>query len=260
METTIEQQVVMDEALVLSAQRDMLHIYPRIPSLSFVELPFEEEILDFIRFLGHSVTIRTLTDSLAILSSNLVGVIPQEECQLCFPDVGRLCVSSQTQELEEERSSTQAKASARRTRSGSDTSITPLTAAATPRPTAAATPRLTAAAKGKQTAKASKAKSLSSLFEVAITEAQQLKLATRRSIHQTHISQPSGSGIDEGTGSKPGVPDVPIDESEEELSWNSSDDEGADDEGKISDDDEEDEEDDGNLLATYGNPQDGYSH
>nr|GFA35004.1 hypothetical protein [Tanacetum cinerariifolium] len=48
-----------------------------------------------------------------------------------------------------------------------------------------------------------------------------------------------------GTGSKPGVPDVPTDESEEEISWNSTDDEGADDEGKVGDDDEEDERDDG---------------
>nr|GEZ94293.1 hypothetical protein [Tanacetum cinerariifolium] len=77
-----------------------------------------------------------------------------------------------------------------------------------------------------------------------MTEVQQLKLATKRSMQQTHISQPSGSGVDEGTGSKRGVPDVPIDESEEELSWNSTDDEGADDEGKDGDDDEEDERDD----------------
>nr|GFB79991.1 hypothetical protein [Tanacetum cinerariifolium] len=35
---------------------------------------------------------------------------------------------------------------------------------------------------------------------------------------ETHISQQSGSGPDEGTGSKPGVPDVPSDDSEEELS------------------------------------------
>nr|GEV77656.1 hypothetical protein [Tanacetum cinerariifolium] len=50
------------------------------------------------------------------------------------------------------------KASVRRTRSGSDTSITP--------PTVAASPRLTASVKSKQTAKASKAKSQSALSEV----------------------------------------------------------------------------------------------
>nr|GFA87227.1 hypothetical protein [Tanacetum cinerariifolium] len=46
----------------LDSFRDMLHISPRIPCQSFDELPFEEEILEFIRFLGHSATIRTLTD------------------------------------------------------------------------------------------------------------------------------------------------------------------------------------------------------
>nr|GEZ24474.1 hypothetical protein [Tanacetum cinerariifolium] len=61
----------------------------------------------------------------------------------------------------------------------------------------------------------------------------------------THISQASSSGADKGTSSIPGVPDAPIDESEEELSWNSTDDEGADDEGKDGGDDEEDEGDDG---------------
>nr|GEX80364.1 hypothetical protein [Tanacetum cinerariifolium] len=91
------------------------------------------------------------------------------------------------------------KASARRTRSGSNTSIAPSTAAVTP--------RLTTATK------------------------------------QIHISQPSGSSADEGTGSKPRVPDVPTDKSKEELSWNFTDDEGADDEGKDGDDDEEDDVD-----------------
>nr|GFB99136.1 hypothetical protein [Tanacetum cinerariifolium] len=41
-------------------------------------------------------------------------------------------------------------------------------------------------------------------------------------------AEQSGSGTDEGTGSKPGVPDVPSDDSEEKLSWNSSDDEDVD--------------------------------
>nr|GFD09777.1 hypothetical protein [Tanacetum cinerariifolium] len=65
---------------------------------------------------------------------------------------------------------------------------------------------------------ASKVKSLSALSEVAMTEAQQLKLVTKRSMHQTHISQASGSSTDEGIGSIPGVPNAPIDKSEEELS------------------------------------------
>nr|GFD52434.1 hypothetical protein [Tanacetum cinerariifolium] len=105
------------------------------------------------------------------------------------------------------------KASVRTSISSFDTTITP--------PTAAAGPRLTTSAKGKQAAKASKAKSLYALSEVAMTEAQQLKLVTKRSLQQTHISRASGSGVDEGTGYIPGVLDVPTDESKEELSWNS---------------------------------------
>nr|GEV73678.1 hypothetical protein [Tanacetum cinerariifolium] len=93
------------------------------------------------------------------------------------------------------------KASTRRTKSSSDTSITPLIAAASPR----------------LKASASKAKSLSALTEVAMTEAQQLKLVTKRSMQQMHISQPSGSGTDEGIGSKLGVPDVPTAEEEESF-------------------------------------------
>nr|GFD42942.1 hypothetical protein [Tanacetum cinerariifolium] len=130
------------------------------------------------------------------------------------------------------------KASVRSKRSSSDTSITPPTATTTPKPTVVVTPRLTAAAKGKQTAK-----SLSAPSEVARTEAQQLKIILRRSRQQTHISQPGGSGTDEGTSSKPRVPDVPTDESKKELSWNSSDDEGADDQVKDGDDGEGDEGD-----------------
>nr|GEZ52784.1 retrovirus-related Pol polyprotein from transposon TNT 1-94 [Tanacetum cinerariifolium] len=75
--------------------------------------------------------------------------------------------------------------------------------------------------------------------QVALDEAL-VPRTQRRSRQQTHISQLGGSGTDEGTGSKLGVPDVPTDESEK-LSWNSSDDEGDDAQEKVDDDDEGDE-------------------
>nr|GFC25244.1 hypothetical protein [Tanacetum cinerariifolium] len=81
----------------------------------------------------------------------------------------------------------------------------------------AAAPRLTAAAKGKQPARAT---SPTDPSELERTEAEQLKIILRRSRQETHISQHGGSSIDEGTGSKPRVPDVPSDDSEEEISWN----------------------------------------
>nr|GFA21570.1 hypothetical protein [Tanacetum cinerariifolium] len=46
----------------LESFREMLHICPRIPGQAFAELPFEEEILEFIRFLRHGALIRTLND------------------------------------------------------------------------------------------------------------------------------------------------------------------------------------------------------
>nr|GFB51755.1 hypothetical protein [Tanacetum cinerariifolium] len=266
----------------------MLHICPRVPGQSFDEPPFEEEILAFIRFLGHSTAIRTLTDLKTISSSDLVGLYHKRNVdyaylmwedfvyqvehknqkksnEMYYPRFTKVIIHhfmskdlsiprrnkvnwhyvrddhmfstiklvsrhQHTQlfgallpiELtnEEIRNSNaykeyyaiatgvappKPKASVRRTRISSDTYITP--------PTATASLRLTASAKGKQPAKASKAKILSVLSE-------------------THISYASGSGADEGTGFIPGVPDVPTDESEEELSWNSTDDEGDADEGK----------------------------
>nr|GEV89690.1 hypothetical protein [Tanacetum cinerariifolium] len=102
-------------------------------------------------------------------------------------------------------------------------------------------------AKGKQPAKASKAKSLTALSKIAMTEAEQLKLATKRSLQQMHISQASGSGTDEGTGTISGVPDVPTEESDEEISKKSSD-EGDDDdnvdEGSVDQDDDDAQDDD----------------
>nr|GFB69697.1 hypothetical protein [Tanacetum cinerariifolium] len=129
------------------------------------------------------------------------------------------------------------KASVRKTKSSFDTSITPPTVAGT---------RLSISVKGKQPAKASKAKSLTVLSEVAMNEPEQIKLATKRSLQQTHISQASGSGIDEGTGIIPGVFDVPIEESNEEISWKSSDEDDDDDVDEGSDDqDDDDDQDEG---------------
>nr|GEU57818.1 hypothetical protein [Tanacetum cinerariifolium] len=138
------------------------------------------------------------------------------------------------------------KASVQKTRSSSDTTVTPPL-------TAVAGPSLTTSEKGKQAAKASKAKSLSALSEVAMIEAQQLKLATKRSLKQTHISQAIGSGADERTSTIPWVSNVPTDECEKEISWKSTDEEGDDDEGNDGDDgnDEDDEEEGSNDEQAF---------
>nr|GEV66834.1 hypothetical protein [Tanacetum cinerariifolium] len=73
------------------------------------------------------------------------------------------------------------------------------------------------------------------LFGVSIMEVTSVQMANNK-----QKPKPGSSNTDEVTGSKPGVLDVPTDESKEEISWNSSDDEGADDQEKVDDDDEGD--------------------
>nr|GEZ07330.1 hypothetical protein [Tanacetum cinerariifolium] len=358
----------------LESFREMLHICPRIPGQSFAELTFEEEILDFIWFLGHSAIIRTLTDvninklyqpwrsfaaiinkcltgktsgydSLRLSQAHILwglyhkrnvdydfliwedfvfqvehknqkksnkmyyprfpGSFSQRGCnvehknqkksnEMYYPRFTKVIIHhfmsndpsipqrnkdnwhyvrgdfmfsriklvsrhQNTQQFgallpieltNEEIKNSKAykeyhaiaigeaapkpKASARRTRSGSDTSITPPTATATPRPTSAATPRLTAIAKGKQTTKAPKAKSPSALSEVGMTKAKQLKLVLKRNRQQMHISQPSGFGTDEGTGA----------DDQEKVSDDDEGDDGTDCEEGEEDDDDEDKDGD----------------
>nr|GFA89201.1 hypothetical protein [Tanacetum cinerariifolium] len=236
--------VTLDEALVPSAQRkniveleafrEMLHICPRVPGQSFAELPFKEEILKFLRFLGHSAQIKTLTD---------VNVNKLFQPWRSFAAVINKCMTGKSSGFDSLRNTKaykeyyacatreaapKPKASARRKRGGSDSSTTPPTSIATPTPitTVVATPRLTAAAKGKQPARAT---SPTDPSDVERTEAEQLKIVLRRSRQEMHISQQGGSSTDEGTGSQPGVSDVLSDDSKEEISWNSSDDEDVDD-------------------------------
>nr|GEW43893.1 hypothetical protein [Tanacetum cinerariifolium] len=121
------------------------------------------------------------------------------------------------------------KASVQKTKSSSDTIVTPP-------PTAAAGTGLFTSAKGKQLAKASKAKSLTALFELAMTKAEHLKLATKRSLQQTHISQASGFVANEGTGDDG--------DDDEEGSDDQDDDDGQDDENKDDDDQDEGDDDD----------------
>nr|GFA17212.1 hypothetical protein [Tanacetum cinerariifolium] len=214
----------------LESFREMLHICPRLPHQPFVKPPFEEEILAFLWFLGHSGAIRRLTDVninklhqpwrsfAAIINKCLTGKssgydslrLSQAQilwglyhkrnvdfAYLMWEDFVYLVEHKDTKKSnemyyprhqnmqqfdallpieltnEDIRNSNAYKeyyavatgatppkpiASVRKTRSSSDTTITP--------PTVAAGPRLTTSEKGKQAAKASKAKSLSALSEV----------------------------------------------------------------------------------------------
>nr|GEV72377.1 hypothetical protein [Tanacetum cinerariifolium] len=224
MDTTVDQQVAIDEALVPTAQRlrigrrnfrllsdikskeSTLQLDPSIPRRNKVNWNYVWD--DFMFSTIKLVSRHQNTQQFGAL-------LPIE---LTNDEIRNSKAYKEYYAIATGEAAPKPEASSRRTKSSSNTSITP--------PTAAASPRLKASAKGKQTAKASKAKSLSAL------------------------SEPSSLGADEGTGSKPGVPNVPTNESEEELSWNSTDDEGDDnkeqdddgDDGEEGDDDDADQE------------------
>ncbi|GJX31360.1 retrovirus-related pol polyprotein from transposon TNT 1-94 [Tanacetum coccineum] len=94
--------------------------------------------------------------------------------------------------------------------------------------------------KKKQSAKKTKAKGLAVLSKVALTKAEQLKLATKRSNKVFHMSHTSGSG----TSTIPGVLDVPTYESKcEKESWGDSEEEDDNDDDGDSDDHDDDSDD-----------------
>ncbi|GKA41745.1 hypothetical protein Tco_0734405 [Tanacetum coccineum] len=77
---------------------------------------------------------------------------------------------------------------------------------------------------------------LENISEADLTEAEQLKIAIKRSRQETHSSHASGSGADEGTGVTPGVPDAPDYDSEDN---DQEDDDAHDDDKKAENDDDE---------------------
>ncbi|GJZ70435.1 hypothetical protein Tco_0633985 [Tanacetum coccineum] len=84
--------------------------------------------------------------------------------------------------------------------------------------------------KGKKTGKGKqKAKELETISEAILTEAEQLKIITKRSRKETHSSHASGSSADEGTGVSPGVPDAPDYDSDDDISRKSTQTESKDD-------------------------------
>ncbi|GJZ77939.1 hypothetical protein Tco_0642611 [Tanacetum coccineum] len=104
------------------------------------------------------------------------------------------------------------------------------------------------------------AQGLETLSEIALSEADQMKLITKSSKTQFHGSHASGSGAYEGTGVSPGVPDVPTYGSEDEqISWKSSEEDNDDEVSMSKDDDDnvdnedDDDEDDDNEQTESDN-------
>nr|GEW62858.1 hypothetical protein [Tanacetum cinerariifolium] len=188
--------------------REMLHICPRIPNQKFDELSFEEEILAFLRYIRHSGEIKKITD---------VNINKLHQPWRSFATVINNCLSGKSTGYDTYKeyyaissgaTPPKTKASVRKTQSSFDTTMPPPTAAGT---------RLLTSAKGKQPAMSSIAKVLCFL------------------------------NTDERTDIIPGVLDAPTDESDEEISWKSSDedddDNDVDEQSEADDDDDQEDED-----------------
>nr|GEV88552.1 uncharacterized mitochondrial protein AtMg00810-like [Tanacetum cinerariifolium] len=137
--------------------------------------------------------------------------------------------------------------------------------------------RLKTQAKMKQPAKKTKAKGLTMLTKAALSKADQLKLATKRSKKDFHISHASGSGdgvgklskvhdeqeqkdtnTNEGSDTLSGVPDVPKYESKSDMeSWGDSEEEGNnDDDGNNDDEGGNDDESDDEQTESENDDED----
>nr|GEV37045.1 reverse transcriptase domain-containing protein [Tanacetum cinerariifolium] len=199
--------------VILESFSEMLHICLRLHGQTFIEPPFEEVILAFLRFLRHSGAIRRLTDvehkdtkksnemyyprftkviiyhfmskDPSIPRRNkvnwhyvrddhmftMIKLVSRHQntqqfgamlpIEITNADIRKSDAYKEYYAVAKGATPPKPKASVRKTRSSSDTTVTPLTTAAGP--------RLSTSAKGKQPTTTSKAKSLSALLEEEIS-------------------------------------------------------------------------------------------
>ncbi|GJV10551.1 hypothetical protein Tco_1352092 [Tanacetum coccineum] len=240
----------------------MLKICPKLPGQMFEEPPLEEEILSFIRDLGH--TDYFMVKDQAIPRRNkmfwhyardefmftTIRVISKHQDTQVYNAILPQHLTNQAMLESEAYMTYHAYATSVKTpkpksiKNKADSESSPKTKLTQ----ASKGKRIKTIAKGDKPAKkkqsAIKSKGLTVLSEVSLTKAEQIKLATKRSLIQTHSSHASDSGADEGTGSIPGVPDVPTYEfDDDQISWKSNDDDNDDDGNNDDDDDDADNQD-----------------
>ncbi|GJS44519.1 retrovirus-related pol polyprotein from transposon TNT 1-94 [Tanacetum coccineum] len=145
------------------------------------------------------------------------------------------------------------KASVKKKLVGSDMSKTPPTKGKRLKTSTKATKT----AKKKQPTKTSKVKSLTVLSEVALTEAEKMKLATKRSLIQTHSSHASGSGADEGTDDDD---EVAVNDDDDDNDDDNDDDDNQDDDGHEYDEHDDEEQGDDDEQTDSDNDGDDFVH
>ncbi|GJW31028.1 MAK10-like protein [Tanacetum coccineum] len=204
---------------------DILQFCPKIPRQVFEDLLLEQDILSFIRDLGHTGDITYLTD---------VTIDYLHQPWRAFATVINKCLSDKETGMN--------KICLSRAQILWDTSPKKKPDQATKGTRLKSKAKVAKPNKKKQPTKKTKAKGLAVLSEVALTEAEQIKLATKRSKKDFHISHASGSGVS----------DVPLYESESDKeSWGDSEDEDDNDDDGERDDHDDDSDDERTETDKY---------
>ncbi|GKF03496.1 hypothetical protein Tco_0030419 [Tanacetum coccineum] len=213
----------------VEAFREILNICPKVSGKAFDEPPTEEEALSFIRELGHTGGIKYITDVIvdhlhqpwrtfaSIINMCLCGKVSgldkirlsrvqilwgmyykknQDFVTLIWEDLAYQIdnIDSNKQDKMKSQKKSDSDISSKESPSKKKSSKDKKVATPKPKPT-----------KKKTMVKANRGKGLNVLLEVALSEAAQLKEATKRSKKDMYISQASGSG--DGTSFESRVPD-----------------------------------------------------
>ncbi|GJW12812.1 hypothetical protein Tco_1578639, partial [Tanacetum coccineum] len=233
--------------LGLDQFRDILQICPKVGNKKFEDPPLEKEILAFLASLGHSGDIRKITD---------VNVNKLHQPWRSFAAIINKCLSgkpsydslrlSQAQILWDPSIPRRNKVNWHYARD--DPMFTTINVISRNEDTQLYGTILPVALTNEDIRNSESYKEYYAIASGTIppkikgkammTEAEQLKIITKRSRKETHSSHASGSGADEGTGVTPGVPDAPDYDSEDDISWKSSDDDQDDE--KVQDDEDDD--------------------
>nr|GEW26841.1 retrovirus-related Pol polyprotein from transposon TNT 1-94 [Tanacetum cinerariifolium] len=287
--------------------KDMLKICPKLPGQIYEELPPEEAILSFLRDLRHTREIKFLSDAIPRRNKmfwhyarddfmfTIIRVISKHQDTQVYSAILPQHLTNQAM-LESEAYMTyrtyatgEKTPKPKSTKKKADSESSPKT-----KPTQASKgKRINTSAKGDKPVimkqSTTKSKGLTVLSEFALSEADQIKLATKRSKKEFHSSHASGSGdgVDiqskvpyeqqqtvsgtkKGASDKPKVPDVPEYRSKsEEESWifsqgedNKENDEhdsedNNDEHDSANDNDDEDDDDQENVSRETESDDDG---
>nr|GEY05582.1 hypothetical protein [Tanacetum cinerariifolium] len=172
--------------------REMMHICPRLYSQTFDDLPFEEEILAFLRFLGSEMYHKKNVDFAYLLWEEFIYQVEHKDAKkstemyyLRFTKVIIYYFMTKDPSIPRRNKNTQQFGV-----------MLPVELTNEDIRNSEAYKEYYAVASG---AAPPKTKASVRKTKSTMTEAKQMKLATKRSLQQTHISQASGLGVNEGT-------------------------------------------------------------